>query len=343
MFSSLSAGEDYSLLYKIEKGNKKLGNYSLVLNSKKITSKSSGVSNRLEIFSSKEISYIGSDIRKITFRKNKQIKKYTIITNKNAFNEELSKQYRRDLKKVKGQEMLFMIKEGDKGLELFNKRPTIIKTIDEVLADIYNSNLKYKKFILFDKLGVMKMIAKIKKIQDGFLIENALKKKAYIKITTKNKLPLKIKSMVSDWQAILVLNGSVSREKVDFSEFLVGMFNQKLNSVTNNLEVSLESMKKTNSFYDYKGEVNFLLLSSLQGRKAYQQKEICKGYLKKLKVKTQKLKVKDGFCNASIRSKVNIKEIKRDLLTFLSEKHPQLKISKNIYFNKNNITYEVIK
>jgi len=49
------------------------------------------------------------------------------------------------------------------------------------LSDIYFGDVNYDKFILFDKLGVMKMVAKVSKEANILTITNASKNKPYTK------------------------------------------------------------------------------------------------------------------------------------------------------------------
>lgn len=337
------ASQNNAFLYKVEKDNKKLGHYTVVFNDEGIESKSYAASNRLKMFSSKKIVYLGKSIKAIAFTKGKTINKYNVTTNMDAIDKVTYKKFERKFKKVKGREMLFMTKDGKGGIELFNKRPIVIKTLDELLVDIYSSSLKYEKFILFDKLGVMKMIAKIQKVQDGIIIQNASKKKDYMKITIKNNVPIMLKSIVSNWKIVLVKNGKLEKTTIDLNQLFIKGLKEKLDNESKDVDFELSQVKQSKSFYEVRGKLKFSLPDDMQGDKSYKQKGFCKKVLKKMKLKSKMLKIQNGSCISDIKSKVKTKDIKKHILNTLGNEYPQLKITKEIEFRKNNIVYGVIK
>jgi len=333
-----SANDNYSIVYKIEKGGKKLGLYSVNFKENSISTNSLGASNRLEMFSSKKITYISDGHKSIKFEKGKELYNFDVVTKMNALSAELKKSFSRKFKKVKGEEMLFITKSGKSGIELFNKRKTIIRTFDELLNDIRLSKLNYEKFILFDKLGVMKMIAKIKKSSNEIVIINASKKKGYMKITLQNNIPIQIDSLLSNWSAKAILNGELSEHKVNLNETVSKSFHAKLDENLKSALINFDKIKVKKAYYNLFGTFSL----DMQSDKAYKQKILCKKLLKKSKVKFKSLKIQDDVCSAKITSKIKVKVLKKRVIKELSKQFPQLKTTKNVKFNKQSITYGVI-
>ncbi|MCW8837134.1 MAG: hypothetical protein OQK11_00385 [Thiovulaceae bacterium] len=332
------ANNEFSILYKIDKGGKKLGYYEVNLGSSNVSSNSYGASNRLEMFSTKNIDYIENGYKKITFSKNNKSYNFNVITKLSVIDQDIRKKYNRKFKKVKGDDMLFITKDAKNGIELFNKRATIVKTIDEFLSDIYHQKLDYDKFILFDKLGVMKMVAKVVKEPNAIIIENSSKKKEYMKITLKGNEPISIKSMLSNWSATAVASGKYKKYEVDLAKIVAKRYSSKLKG--SNIEFS--KIKKSGKYYNLNGTISFALSPKLLDEKSYKQNAYCKSELKKAKIKHKKINISNSQCVADIKMKSKIKDLKRDILDELVKEHEQLKVTKKIKFQDDKIIYEVL-
>ncbi len=335
------ASGDFSILYKIEKGSKKLGYYETTFKEDGVVANSYGAANRLEMFSSKKITFIKDGLKNVEFSKNKKSYKFIVATKLSALDDALRKKYDRKFKKVKDDAMLFITKNTKKRIELFNKRKSTVKTLDEFLADIYHGSVSYDKFILFDKLGVMKMVAGVSRSADTITIINASKKKPYMKITLDKSVPVKIESLLSTWVATAEKSGTPQEHTLDLNTIVSKSYKNGLKKDLQNADVSITKAKKTKNSYSFSGEISFALASDMAAKKSYKQKEYCKKLLKKSKVKFKKLSLHDGVCKAKIKVKMKIKKLKKDILELLIQDYPQLKMTKKIKFNKNSITYEV--
>ena len=338
----LFANSDFSVLYKIEKGEKKLGYYEVTFTQNRITSNSYGAANKLDMFSTKEIIFIKNGMKNIQFEKNKKVENFILVTKLSALDEVTKKEYIRKFKKVKNDDMLFITKKSKKRIELFNKRKTIIKTLDELLSDIYSKKLDYNKFILFDKLGVMKMVAAVVKSSDSIVIVNASKNKQYMKINIEKGIPISIDSMVSNWHAKIIASGVFKEYKVNLAEIVSKSYQSSLSQELKNSKLSFTKVKKSKSYYELSGKIIFALSNNMQNEKTYKQKEYCKDIFKKSKVKYKKLTLNNGTCTANIKTKIKIKDLKKSILSELVKEHEQLKITKKIKFKKNSIIYEVL-
>ena len=336
------ASDDFSFLYKIEKDGKKLGYYEVSLGKDSISSYSYGAANRLEMFSTKKTSFIKDGLKNVDFTKNKKSQKFIVVTKVSALDSNLKKQYDRKFKKVKNDEMLFITKDTKKRIELFNKRKTVIKTLDEFIQDIYNNKVVYDKFILFDKLGVMKMVAKVTKGSNAITITNDSKNKPYMKITLDSNIPTKIESLLSNWTATLEKSGTFKEYKVDLNEMVSRSYVSNLKPELKTAKIDFSKAKKTKSSYEFSGAITFNLPSDMSSQKSYKQKEYCKKLFKKSKIKFKKIKIEDGSCVADIKANIKVKTLKKDVLEVLSKKHEQLKMTKKIKFNKDSISYKVL-
>ena len=336
------ASGGFTILYKIEKGSKKLGYYDTTFTEDSIVANSYGASDRLEMFSSKKITFVKDGLKNVEFFKNKKSQKFIVATKVSSLDKALRKKYDRKFKKVKDDAMLFITRDSKKRIELFNKRKTVVKTLDEFLADIYNGRVSYDKFILFDKLGVMKMVAGVSKSADTVTITNASKKKPYMKITLDKNIPLKIESLLSTWVATMEKSGVAQMHTLDLNTLVSKSYKSGLKKDLQNAEVTITKAKKTKNSYNFSGEISFALASDMTSKKSYKQKEYCKKLLKKSKVKFKKLSLHDGICTAEIKINMKIKKLKKDVLKLLIQDYPQLKMTKKIQFNKNSITYEVL-
>ena len=337
--TTLLFSDSFSFLYKVEKSGKKLGYYEVNLSKDEVASYSYGAANRLEMFSTKKVTYIKDGLKYVDFKKNKKMQKFIVATKVSALDAKLKKQYDRKFKKVKNDKMLFITKDTKKRIELFNKRATIVKTFDELLADIYNDKLSYEKFILFDKLGVMKMVASVTKESHSITITNATKHKPYMKITLDKTIPTKIESLLSTWSVTLEKSGTLQEHKVDLNDVVSKSYVKSFKKELHSAKVSFTKTKKS---YELSGEISYILPADKKGIKSYKQKEYCKKIFKKSKIKFKKLKVKDGTCLANIKTTLKMKQLKKSILEELTKEYPQLKMTKKVKFNKNSITYEVL-
>jgi len=100
------AGDNYSVLYKIEKGGKKLGFYESNFAKDGVSSNSYDASNSLEMFSSKKIDFVKDGLKNVEFYKNKKSFKFIVATKLSALDAKLKKKYDRKFRKVKNDEML---------------------------------------------------------------------------------------------------------------------------------------------------------------------------------------------------------------------------------------------
>ena len=343
IFASITfANTNFAILYKVEKGDKKLGYYKTQVLDDTISSYSYGASNRLKMFSSKNITFIEPGYKKVVFSKGKQHIKFDVYTKLSPVNKKLQKQFARKFKKVKSDEMLFIRKYGKTGIELFNKRKTIIKTFDELLIDIYQDRVNYNKFILFDKLGVMKMVASLRREENTIIIRNFSKKKDYMQITIVNKVPTSIKSLLSNWSATAVIQGKVQTYDVAFKEILAHNLHYQLVAQLQDANIVFSRAKKVKSFYDLKGSISLNVPKEIADMKSYKQKEYFSNLLKKSKIKFRKVSLKNGVLKTEFKFKVKTLKLKKEILENLSTKYPELKMTKDIKFNKNNIVYGVI-
>lgn len=338
LMSVLTYADEFSVLYKVEKGEKKLGFYELNMGSSDISSNSYGAANRLEMFSTKNIKYTKDGLKVVSFEKNKKTQNFNVVTKLSVLDNDTKNKFDRKFKKVKGDEMLFITKEGKNGIELFNKRPTVIKTIDEFLNDVYYKKVNYDTFILFDKLGVMKMVAKLEKKADSIIIENSAKKKPYMKITLEDGIPVSLTSLVSNWNLTAIKSGVFKEYEVDLSKMISKSFSSKLMGS----HVEFTDVDKYKKHYNLNGVMTFALPESLADAKPYKQNAFCKQELKKAKIKFKKIKIENSECVAKIKLKAKISELKQDILSELIKEHEQLKITKKIKFKKDSIVYGVL-
>jgi len=332
------ANSEYSLLYKVEKGSKKLGHYEVNLAKTQLSSKSYGASQRLEMFSTKKIDFVQEGFKKVHFVKNKKVHTFNVVTELSALDKQTKEKYDRKFKKVKGNNMLFITKEGKNTIDLFNKRATVVKTLEELLSDLYYNNLKYDTFILFDKLGVMKMVAKVVKKTNEVVIQNHSKKKPYMKITLENGVPVSIESLVSNWRLTAVAKGVFKEYSVDLDKMLAKSYTSKISGS----RVEFSKVKKAGKFYNLDGKISFDLAKELFSEKGYKQNAYCKKQLKQAHIKHKKIKIQNNQCVATLKVKAKISDLKKEILSELTQKHPQLKITKKIKFKNNNIVYKVL-
>ena len=340
-----SASENFTMIFDVTKGKKELGKYEISLenSSKKIVSHSSGVANKVKFFVNKEIEFFKAGDKRVIFVKNQRIDSFEIKTKLSAIDKRIQKEYTRKLKKVKGDDMLLITKTGKKRIELFNKRKVIIKTLDEVLVDIKNNDIDYSKFILFDKSGVMKMIAVLKKEGNIFTIINKTKQKGYIQITTKDGIAQEVKSLVAKWKLKLVKTGSYKTHSIKISKTLQDvmdeMFVEKLSNATVKV---LAKIKKTRKTYNFSADLSLELPNEMASKKDYEKAKECKKLLKSAKLKHRKIKIKENSCQTTVVMKLDRKSHNKKIIIELEKKYPQLKDTKKIKFTKSDVNYKLL-
>lgn len=335
------ASDSFSVLYKVEKDGKKLGHYEVNMGKDEVSSNSYGAANRLEMFSTKKVIFSKDGLKNVEFTRNKKKQMFIVATKVSALDADLKKKYDRKFSKVQNDEMLFITKDTKKRIELFNKRKTVVKTFDELLSDIYYSKVSYNKFILFDKLGVMKMVAELSISGDSVTVTNASKNKPYMKITLSNGIPTKIESLLSSWSATAQTSGVLKEHILDLNQVVSKSYVKDLKKELSSATVTFTKAKKSRKSYEFSGELAYILPSDITTEKSYKQKEYCKKLFKKSKVKFKKIAIANGSCTANIKAKMSIKELKESVLEMLIKEHEELKITKKVKFNKDSITYEV--
>jgi len=258
MISILYGNE--SLFYKIQKGSKTLGYYEIDYKNSMILSKGYGGANQISYFADKKIEYISDGFSTYIFKKHKKVVKFKLYSKVDALDSSLSKKYSRKIRKVKNNNMLLLIKDQKKSIELFNKRKTLVLTLDEVLKLVSTSDFKEKKFILFDKSGVMKMIAKLVKVSDGYDIINRSKSTKYAHITIQNNKPIKISSYVADWSMVLEKYGQSKLKKVSKNKMDNVIINYIQNNLRNDgklLDIVTNKFKGKNFYISYKASIEY--------------------------------------------------------------------------------------
>ena len=334
-----------SLFYKVHKGSKALGYYEINYNDKKgyIKTKSYGVASKVKFFVNKDIKYMGDGYRQIVFKKNKDIRRFEIRTQKDKIDKSILKQYRSlstKLKKVKGNDMLLLTKEGKRGIELFNKRATYLLTLEEVLKSIIDNNIQ-KDFLLFEQLGVQKLKAKLKKTATGYDIINKSKQTKYIKIDVKNGIPVLVKSYVSDWSITIYGAGQFKLKKVSLNEIkdkLLDDIRLKLAKYNDLSLKRIEKVKSTKKAYIvyYRAKVTYP--SDITDKKRY-----CNKAYKRVSKKASNIEYENGSCTVTLRADIKSKKVIDDFKSKLIANYPQLKFTKKIKVSKKGaIMYKVI-
>ncbi len=343
--SSLYCADSFTMIYDVSKGAKNLGTYEITIDEreKKLFSSNSGVSDKIKFFTKKEITYIDDGHRQVEFSKNQKIESFELYTQLSSIDKKIKKEFNRKLVKVKQNSMLLITKTGKKKIELFNKRKVIIKTLDEVLVDILNDKVSYDKFILFDKLGVMKMVANISKNKSGYTIINRSKKSDYIGIAVKDNKPHEVKSLVSNWKMKLIDSGINKRYSIDIlksmKDNLSGLQTQEIRDAKLNFDSKLKTTKK---YYATKIGFKLELPSSFASKKNYEKAEYCKKVLKKSGLKHQKILINDTTCSTILNIKIDRKKYNKKLVDNLSIKHKELKNSKRVTIKKSTIEYQLL-
>jgi len=333
-----------SLFYKVHKGSKNLGYYEINYKDSKhkIISKSYGAANKIKFFVDKKIDFIQDGDKNIIFVKNKQRVEFNSKTKKSVLSKKLLKKYKRKIRKVKGDDMLLLTKKGKNSIELFNKRKINLLTLDEVLKFAVDGKVQEKNIILFDKLGVMKMIAKIVPTSTGFDIINKSKDVKYIKVTVKNNIPVQVKSYISNWSLDIYGAGEFKLNKIaldDIKSKIKTILNDKLSKVKNLnlLDIKKLKVKRTSYIVDYTAQLDYP--SSVDNKKRY-----CVKTLRKFSKKVSHTQYNDSNCIAILEKGLKKQEVIKPLEDDLIKKYPQLKYTKKIKVSKKGeIMYKVIE
>jgi len=327
-----------SLMYKVYQGNKQLGLYEIDYNTNGIVSKSYGVANKIKFFVDKKIDYIKSGYKNVKYIKNNQKVLFDVWTKKSVLPNNLLKRYKRNLRKVKKDDMLLLLKNGKKNIELFNKRKTNILTLDEVIKIALDNKIKNTNFLLFDKMGVMKMIAKIVPTNEGFDIINKSKSKKYIKVIIKNNIPVEIKSYLSNWSLKIYGAGKFKVEKISKNElknFIKNTLDKKFDNI------AIKEIKK------FKIKKKYILVYYIANLKmdniSADVKRVCFKSFKKYSKKVTKLHLNNNICEANLQTKISKKDIIDKIVDKLVKKYPQLKYTKKIKVTKKGvILYKIL-
>ena len=332
-----------SLLYKVKKGQKDLGYYEINYNDKKdyIKTKTYGVVDKVKFFLNKKIKYINKGHRNIKFTKNKNSVEFDIQTKLKLIDKNIQDKFQRKFKKVKGDDMLLITKKGNKNIELFNKRPTTVLTLEEVLRIALGKEIKKQNIILFDKSGVMKMIAQIVPTKEGFDIINKSKDKKYIKVVIENGLPVLVKSYVSDWSMKIYGAGEFKKQKIDKSvvdtkikEMIINNLDKKDSATL----VGLDNVKKSKKGYLATYTLKFDYPSDVGNKKRY-----CNKIYKKYSKKGKNIEYNDNSCKVTVKSKFSNKEVVAPFIDQLIKNYPQLKLTKKYKVSKKgSIMYMLI-
>jgi len=341
----VSANSEFAMVFDVTKAQKKLGVYEIDFDtkSKKIQTYGSGVVSKVKFFTNKQIVYAKRGYKKVAFFKNNKKNIFHIWTKKSALDARLLKEYDRKFKKVKNDDMLFIQREGRDRIELFNKHHIIIKTLDEVLLDIYQKKIDYKTFILFDKMGIMKMVATIKQQQDKYIIVNKYKKKGYIEIQVKDNLPQTIKSLVSKWQMKLQKSGFYKEHTIEVASTLKDVVAKQLKSDLKDATITIDpKLKTTRSLYRFFATLQIPLPSDITTQKKYKQARYCKKLLKHNRLKEKKVMIENGSCVATIAMKVSRKKYNKEMKAKLEKEHKELKRTHKIRFVKSTVKYKTL-
>ncbi|MEA2049162.1 MAG: hypothetical protein U9O56_00290 [Campylobacterota bacterium] len=339
----LNANTNTSLFYKINKGAKDLGYYEINYNkNNNIFTKSYGVADKVNFFVDKKIKYLDAGTRDIKFSKNNIDVRFIVRTKMDLLSDDIKEKFNRKLKKVKNNDMLLVTKTGKNSIELFNKRKITLLSLEEVLKQIIDNKV-VENIILFEKSGVMKMVASVKKTKDGYDIINKTKGTKYIKIVMKNNLPILVKSYVSNWSMVLEGAGKFKLNKVEDKKVQALIIKKIEKQLSKSDAISFESIKKITSkkssfFITYNAEVKYnTSLSSSDG------KRFCNRTIKKVTKKGYNTQYNKNSCISELKIKIKSKDIVEPILKGLYKNHKQLKFTKKYKISKNGtVMYKII-
>ncbi len=333
-----------SLLYTVSKGEKDLGFYEINYNDSKnnIKTKAYGTTNKVKFFVDKKIEYVNDGYRNIAYSKNKQVTKFDIYTKKSLLPEKLIKKYDRKIRKVKNDDMLLITKNGKRNIELFNKRKINLLTLEEILKLSF-TKIESKNIILFEKTGVMKMIAKIVPTSTGFDIINKSKDTKYIQVIVKNNIPVTVKSYISDWSMNIYGAGKFQLKKVNIKDIknkALKILEAKLSKSDSVEFLGLNTMRVKSKSY----------LLSYNAKVAYpenlaqkDQKRYCVKQYKRFSNKGKNIKYNENSCSVTLTQKLVKQDINQPIIDELKENYPQLKQTKKFKISKKGtIMYKII-
>ena len=207
---------------------------------------------------------------------------------------------------------------------------------------IVNKKIKNEKIILFDKNGVMKMIAKIEKTSDGYDIINRSKQTKYIHIAVQNSKPIMLKSYVSDWSMLLEGAGKFQLKKVSKSKVDALVSNRVSSNLSaNDKMLKIESMKlKGSNFYvTYRASISYPDALSKSDQKRY-----CKKNSKRYSKKISNVSYFDDRCEATLYARIKKNDLLKPLKDELISQYPQLKWTKKFRLSKKGVLmYKVIE
>lgn len=333
-----------SLLYTVSKGSKNLGHYEINYKKNSTVTHSYGMADKVSYFVDKKIKYLSDGDRDFTFTKNKVVAKFNAKTKLSAIDSKTKKKYERKLKKVEGDDMLLLTKPAKDSIELFNKRKINLLTLDEVLQLVITNKVERKNIVLFDKSGVMKMIAEIVPTATGFDIINKSKDIKYIKVTVKNGIPVEVKSYVSDWALSIYgagefVNHEVKADRVNSKakEFIEKKLSKKSDITLTSVESGFKT-KKSDLLIPASIKISYDSTSDES-----QQKRACKKGYKKYSKKASKVDYFSDYCVAAVSFKVPKKSVIDPIVKELIDEHEQLKITDKVKVtNKGQIMYKLI-
>ena len=288
-------------VYEVSKNDKKLGEYRVVFDTKTIKTKKSKATNKIPFFIDKVIVFDTKGHKYIEFSKNKKTNRFDIYTNKSDIPKDVRKDFNRLIKKAHKEILLIIKNHKTDRVELFNKRGSVVKTLDELLYDTAHNEVTYDKFILFDKNGVMKMVATIAKTPNGYIVTNKRTKKPYLKIEANDGVAKTVSSLMANWNAKLIKKGKEVASKISFEEGLKTYLQSKLQK-----EVTLNKLKKfkiKKSSIDIDVTYSFKLDDGLKGKKSYEKSSFCKKSVKKAKLKYKKISTKNDACNIEMKKR----------------------------------------
>ncbi len=336
-------GADNGLLYKVVDNGKSLGYYQINYNNngKAIETKSYGMADKIDFFVDKDIIEKNAGTREITFQKNDTKEIFKIQTKMSLMDKATKEEFDRKLNKVEGDDMLLITKKGDESIELFNKRKTIIFTLEEVLEQTMKNKID-EDILLFDQLGVMKMIAAVQKTSKGFDIINKTKESKYIGIEMKNKFPYKVKSYVSEWSLELIGAGEMQGYEANMDSVNDKVKLDIENKIKDNSNISFGSiatlsLKGDKLFADATIKVNYgEKLSQSDGR------SFCNKAYKEIFKKGSKIVYGEDNCMVQVQTILSAQDTINPLIAELTSKHEQLKFTKNYEVSKNVLVYKLM-
>lgn len=336
-------GADTAFLFKVSDNGKPLGYYEVNFknNGKIIETKSHGMADKIEFFVDKKIVEKGAGAREIVFQKNNEIESFKVYNKMSSIDKATKEEFDRKLQKVDHDDMLLVLKKGSENIELFNKRKTILFTFEEVLEQVSAGRVT-EDILLFDQMGVMKMIAEVDKTTKGYDIINKSKDSKYIGIETKKGLPLRVKSYVSDWSLELIGAGELKKYEADNTKLLAIIKENVENQIKNTPSLSfvdVVSMTQKSQNLQVGATIKVAYgeaLSKSDGKRA------CNQGFKEVFKKGSKIVYNDDHCLVQVDTQLSAKDTVKPIIDDLVGKYEQLKFTKNYDLTSKGITYKLI-